>query len=165
MPTWQFCVTRIKRIYAQRMQIDEAIRDLKSHRFGFALRHARTKRPERLEALLLVAALASFILLMRGRGPLQVFVFSSITPFTEHECHDPNTVATGAPTERIRGGVRRVAVSAAFALVLDPRAHLTRYHGVFAPNFKHHYHIVPNGAHPAAREPLAVQLAGCSTYP
>ena len=44
------------------MQIEEIIRDLKSHRFGFALRYARTKRPERLEALLLVAALASFIL-------------------------------------------------------------------------------------------------------
>ena len=58
--------TRIKRIYAQRMQIEETIRDLKSHRFGFALRYARTKRPERLEALLLVAALASFILWLLG---------------------------------------------------------------------------------------------------
>ena len=58
-----------------------------------------------------------------------------------------------------------MAFSAAFALVLRPRAHLTRYHGVFAPNFKHHYHIVTNGAHPAARAPLAVQLAGCLTYP
>lgn len=58
--------TRIKRIYAQRMQIEETIRDLKSHRFGFALRYARTRRPERLEALLLVAALASFILWLLG---------------------------------------------------------------------------------------------------
>ena len=37
------------------MQIEETIRDLKSHRFGFALRYTRTKRPERLEALLLLA--------------------------------------------------------------------------------------------------------------
>ena len=58
--------TRIKRIYAQRMQIEETLRDLKSHRFGFALRYARTRRPERLEALLLVAALASFILWLLG---------------------------------------------------------------------------------------------------
>ena len=57
---------RIKRIYAQRMQIEETIRDLKSHRFGFALRYARTKRAERLEALLLVAALASFLLWLLG---------------------------------------------------------------------------------------------------
>ena len=56
----------IKRIYAQRMQIEETIRDLKSHRFGFALRYARTKRPERLEALLLVAALATLILWSLG---------------------------------------------------------------------------------------------------
>ena len=58
--------SRIKRIYAQRMQIEETIRDLKSHRFGFALRYARTRRPERLETLLLVAALASFILWLLG---------------------------------------------------------------------------------------------------
>ena len=43
------------------MQIEETIRDLKNHRFGFALRYARTKRPERLEALPLVAALATLI--------------------------------------------------------------------------------------------------------
>ena len=58
--------TRIKRIYAQRIQMEETIRDLESHRFGFALRYVRTKRPERLEALLLVAALASFILWLLG---------------------------------------------------------------------------------------------------
>ena len=28
-------------------------------------------------------------------------------------------------------------------------------YGVFAPNFKQRHHIVPNPAHPAAREPLA----------
>ena len=29
------------------------------------------------------------------------------------------------------------------ALVPHPGAHLARYHGVFAPNFKHGYHIAP----------------------
>ena len=48
------------------MQIEETIRDLKNHRFGFALRYARTKCPERLEALLLVAALATLILWLLG---------------------------------------------------------------------------------------------------
>ena len=57
---------RIQRIYAQRMQIEETIRDLKCHRFGFALRYARTKRPERLEALLLIAALATLVLWLLG---------------------------------------------------------------------------------------------------
>ena len=32
------------------------------------------------------------------------------------------------------------------ALVPRPRAHLTRYHGVFAPNFKHRKRIVPKHA-------------------
>ena len=36
-----------------------------------------------------------------------------------------------------------------------PRAHLNRYHGVFAPNFKHRHRIVANPAHQAAREPFA----------
>ena len=48
------------------MQTEETIRDLKSHRFGFALRYARTKRPERLEALLLIVALATLILWLLG---------------------------------------------------------------------------------------------------
>ena len=32
-------------------------------------------------------------------------------------------------------------------------AHLTRYHGVFAPNFKHRHHIVPNPVHPSGATP------------
>ena len=56
----------VKRIYTQRMQIEETTRDLKSHRFGFALRYARTKRPERLDALLLIAALTTLILWLLG---------------------------------------------------------------------------------------------------
>ena len=59
---------RIKRNYAQPMQITETIRDPKSHRFGFALRYARPKRPERLETLLLIAALATLILWLLGRA-------------------------------------------------------------------------------------------------
>ena len=57
---------RIERIYAQRIEIEETIRDLKSHRWGFALRYARTKRCERLQALLLIAALATLILWLLG---------------------------------------------------------------------------------------------------
>ena len=57
---------RITRIYAQRMQIEETTRDLKSHRFVFALRYARAKRCERLEALLLIAALATLVLWLLG---------------------------------------------------------------------------------------------------
>ena len=41
------------------------------------------------------------------------------------------------------------------ALVPRPRAHLTRTHGVFAPNFKHRRRIIPNPVHQSAREPHA----------
>lgn len=57
---------RVMRAYARRMEIEETFRDLKNHRWGFALRYARTKRTERLEALLLIAALASLVLWLMG---------------------------------------------------------------------------------------------------
>ena len=48
------------------------------------------------------------------------------------------------------------------ALVPRPRAHLTRYHGVFAPNCKHRRRIIPNPAHQTAREPHASRPAPMS---
>lgn len=56
----------IKRTYAKRMSIEESIRDLKSHRWGFALRYARTMHTARLEILLLVGAIATFVLWLVG---------------------------------------------------------------------------------------------------
>ena len=53
-----------------------------------------------------------------------------------------------ANRQSCRFGIARLA-----ALVPRPRAHLTRYHGVFAPNFRHRNHIVPNTAHQGARNP------------
>ena len=43
-----------------------------------------------------------------------------------------------------------------------PRAHLTRYHGVFAPNFIHRRRIIPCPAHQTAREPHASRPAPMS---
>jgi len=48
------------------MQSEETFRDLKSHRRELALRYARTERPERLEVLLLIAALAMLALWLVG---------------------------------------------------------------------------------------------------
>ena len=45
------------------------------------------------------------------------------------------------------------------ALIPRPRTHLTRYHGVFAPNFKHRRRIIPNPAHQTTREPHASRRA------
>ena len=48
------------------------------------------------------------------------------------------------------------------ALVPRPRAHLTRYHGVLAPNFKHRHRIIPNPTHRTSRKPHADRPAPMS---
>ena len=68
----------------------------------------------------------------------------------EHPFHDGTTHVVLDPIDFIA----RVA-----ARVPRPRAHLTRYHGVFAPNFKHRRLIIPNPAHRTAREPHASRRA------
>lgn len=53
-------------IYAQRMQIEEAFRDLKSERFGLGFNANRSHHKARLAVLLLIACLASFALRLIG---------------------------------------------------------------------------------------------------
>lgn len=53
-------------VYAQRMQIEESFRDLKSERFGLGFSCARSTRKDRLGVLLGVACLASFVLRLIG---------------------------------------------------------------------------------------------------
>jgi hypothetical protein len=65
---------RIATLYAQRMQIEESFRDLKSTRYGAAFELSLTRRPERLGVLLLLLALATFVAYLTGlacRSPLQ----------------------------------------------------------------------------------------------
>jgi hypothetical protein len=57
---------QIMAIYANRMQIEEAIRDLKNQRTGFSLRESRTRSIVRFENLLLIATLATFVLWLIG---------------------------------------------------------------------------------------------------
>jgi hypothetical protein len=58
--------TRITRIYAKRMQIEQSFRDLKSHRFGCAFEDTLTRHARRLEMLLLIHALASLAAWLEG---------------------------------------------------------------------------------------------------
>ena len=70
----------------------------------------------------------------------------------------PFGAASGcANRQSCRFGIARLA-----ALVPRPRAHLTRYHGVFAPNCKHRHRIIPNPVHQSAREPHASRPAPMS---
>jgi hypothetical protein len=57
---------RVIKLYALRMQIEESIRDTKDARWGFGLRYARSRRAERLELLLLVAALGTLVCWLYG---------------------------------------------------------------------------------------------------
>jgi hypothetical protein len=57
---------RIKRMYEQRMQIEETFRDLKSHHSGLGLRYCRSHDIERMQVLLLIGALATLALWLAG---------------------------------------------------------------------------------------------------
>lgn len=66
LPVSRNIAEKVVDIYRQRMQIEEAFRDLKSHRYGFAFRGNNCRCSFRLEALLLLAALAMFIAWLAG---------------------------------------------------------------------------------------------------
>jgi hypothetical protein len=57
---------QVARLYAKRMQIEETFRDLKCHRWGFGLCYSRCNDVRRLEALLLLAALATLVVWLVG---------------------------------------------------------------------------------------------------
>jgi hypothetical protein len=52
-----------------RRQIDEALRDLKSARWGLAMGDSRTRQLDRLQVLLLMAAVAHVVLGLVGKAP------------------------------------------------------------------------------------------------
>jgi hypothetical protein len=55
-------------VYAQRMQIEESFRDLKSERFGLGYSANRSTQKNRLSVLLLIACLALFVLRLIGEA-------------------------------------------------------------------------------------------------
>lgn len=57
---------RIIKLYKTRMQIEEAFRDTKSARLGFSVSESLTRNLERLEILLLIGALATFMAWLLG---------------------------------------------------------------------------------------------------
>jgi hypothetical protein len=65
---------QISRLYGQRMTIEELFRDHKSKRNGWSLRDTRITRPDRLDRLLLIMAIA--YLLLCGIGIIASKTFS-----------------------------------------------------------------------------------------
>lgn len=58
---------KIVNLYRLRMQIEESFRDLKCERFGCAFHHSLTRKPQRIAILLLLQALASFLVFLVAR--------------------------------------------------------------------------------------------------
>lgn len=58
---------QIIQLYRTRMQIEEGFRDIKNHRYGFALTDTRSRSCERLANLLLVGMLATWVIWIMGR--------------------------------------------------------------------------------------------------
>lgn len=57
---------KVMSLYERRMQIEESFRDLKCHRWGFGIRYTRSRTAQRLEILLLIAALATIAVWLAG---------------------------------------------------------------------------------------------------
>lgn len=57
---------QLVKLYAQRMQIELAFRDLKSHRYGQDMEDSLTRQDARLQILLLVSTLTSFASWLAG---------------------------------------------------------------------------------------------------
>lgn len=66
LPHQRHGARRIKRLYSMRMQIEETFRDLKSHRWGFALRYSYSREAKRLDILLLIGTLATLVTWLIG---------------------------------------------------------------------------------------------------
>lgn len=83
LPHDRLASPRIKRLYSQRIQIEETFRDVKNHRRGLRLRYARSRDGKRLEVLLLIAALTTFLhwlfgLVAQGQGLARHFQANTV---------------------------------------------------------------------------------------
>lgn len=65
-PGLEITAAQAVQCYARRMQIELAFRDLKSHRYGHAYEDSLTRKPKRIEVLLLLHALAVFAAWLTG---------------------------------------------------------------------------------------------------
>lgn len=68
LPMTQLVASRVTAAYAQRMQIEEAFRDLKSHHYGSGFEDSLTRRAERLTILLMLHTLATFAAWLMARA-------------------------------------------------------------------------------------------------
>ncbi|MET1081023.1 MAG: IS4 family transposase [Pseudomonas sp.] len=66
LPETQWNAAQVVALYKRRMQIEEGFRDVKSAPLGLGLELHRSHCPKRIEVLLLIAALANYLILLVG---------------------------------------------------------------------------------------------------
>lgn len=66
LPVTSTLAKKVVKLYSARMQIEEAFRDIKSHRFGTGLELNMTRDQKRLQILMLIGMLATLVLWILG---------------------------------------------------------------------------------------------------
>lgn len=66
LPKNSFTAEEIVRLYAFRMQIEQSFRDMKNSKYGFCFKHTLTRSVTRLNILLLIAAIVTFVIWVIG---------------------------------------------------------------------------------------------------
>ena len=92
LPARRHIEKRVVAIYRDRMTIEEAFRDLKAHRHGFAFRQNLGRNPERVANLLLLAALATLCAWLTGLVGIARGVDRSLQANTERRRRVPPSV-------------------------------------------------------------------------
>lgn len=87
IPQAQYKPVLITNIYRQRMRIEENIRDTKCSHYGLGLKNSLTRAPQRMNILLLIAAIATFIAWLAG-----LFI-KSIGKAADFQAHSAKTSA------------------------------------------------------------------------
>jgi hypothetical protein len=85
-------------LYAKRMRIEETFRDAKNPRFGWSLRYGVAHSAQRLEALLLITALAMFAVILTGLAAEQNWLCRAIA--SQHCPHAPRSQCLHRRTAR-----------------------------------------------------------------
>ena len=75
---WDKNPKKVMKLYATRMQIEEAFRDTKNAKLGVSLEFANSRSPERFDILLLIAALILYILWCIGFAAEQLSLHHSL---------------------------------------------------------------------------------------
>lgn len=86
---------RVVKVYAERMQEEESFRDLKSHRYGFALRYPKLTKPERYERIMVIWAVGVWLFFANGAAAVMLDLHLGLSTATNAR-RDLSIVRIGA---------------------------------------------------------------------